>query len=594
MSLALSQKISFRPGSWKLFLQDNRSSLTNFACFNLPPEVLHESIVPASLYFIMSDILIEIDNTIVHLGKKSSSGVNFSQTEEEQWRGIQQLFGLDHDATLVLGVILANPRESRGYSEDELKEKTAQSLKPVNVRSATQNLLKMGYLVRGDEEREDSSLYISAALEGFLKTRQPHYLAICRTAEQHELLGIAIGWYKQERGHFMFESMHGQMFKSLIDCCDDPLARLLRRLSENVYEQMAVLATAGYSLAQQKPMDLSDLAADIFPNPVEQMLMSGAWSDPGHNLYTQNLLCPAQIVDGRIRQIRLHPRVETKIIPSALRKSLAQKAPGSSFFEIIDYKSIRALPLLYPQSFQEQRQGLDELLKEEKLQAYFRRLSGKGMVPSLQVMLSGPAGTGKTELVRQMARQSRRNLLFVRLEETRDKYFGENEKHIARLFADLHATSRSMSRPPIILFNEADSFFYSRTSRDHNLQNLENSIVTQFLNELERFEGILFATTNYTDAMDKAFDRRWAFKLTVPTPDAQVRKLLITRMLKGYASPGELHAIALRHSFTPAQLNNVFRKLLLHDPRQCNKELIERLVLQELSGWARGRAQVGY
>ena len=32
MSLALSQKISFRPGSWKLFLQDNRSSLTNFAC----------------------------------------------------------------------------------------------------------------------------------------------------------------------------------------------------------------------------------------------------------------------------------------------------------------------------------------------------------------------------------------------------------------------------------------------------------------------------------------------------------------------------------------------------------------------------------
>jgi SpoVK/Ycf46/Vps4 family AAA+-type ATPase len=151
-----------------------------------------------------------------------------------------------------------------------------------------------------------------------------------------------------------------------------------------------------------------------------------------------------------------------------------------------------------------------------------------------------------------------------------------------------------MARLPIILFNEADSFFYARANRGNSLENLENSIVTQFLNELERFEGILFATTNYTASMDKAYDRRWAFKLNVPLPDTAVRQLLINKLFRDFAPAEALDRIAAKHPFAPAQLNNVYRKLILYKPELCKADLIEKLLLQETSGWARGRTRVGF
>lgn len=542
----------------------------------------------------MPDLLLEIDRTIVQLGKKSCSGVNFSPSEEKQWRGIQQLLDLEHDSTLVLGIIIAHQREGRGYSEDELQEKTAQSQPPVGVRLAVQRLLDKGYLVRGDEERMEGGLHLSLPLEGFLKTRQSHYLEICRKNNQHPLLNKAVGWYKQERGHFMFESMQSQIFRSLVDYHNDPLASRLRRITGQVYEQMALLATAAHSLAQHKSMNLSDLVGDLFPNPVDQLLYTCNWSDPNHALYTQKMLLPTQLIDSRVTQIQLHPHVEGKIIPATLRRSIRMQAPTSPYFEIIDHQSIRPISLFYTKGFDAERQQLIELLGDERLRSYFHRLEARGMVPGLQVMFTGAAGTGKSELVRQMARQSKRNLLIVRLEETRDKYFGENEKNIARLFAELNATTQLMSRLPIVLFNEADSFFYARANRGNSLENLENSIVTQFLNELERFEGILFATTNYTASMDKAYDRRWAFKLNVPPPDSEVRKLLIKKLFREFAPAEVLSRIAAKHNFAPAQLNNVYRKLILHKPEQCNAELIEKLLVQEMSGWARGRAPVGF
>ena len=265
----------------------------------------------------MPDLLLEIDRTIVQLGKKSCLGAHFSASEEQQWRGIQRMLDIDHDATVVLGIIIAQKREGRRFFEDDLQEKTAQTQPPVAVRLAVQSLVDKGYLVRGEEDPGEGGLHLSLALEGFLKTRQNHYLEICKTSHQHQLLNKAVGWYKQERGQFLFETMQNHIFRILVDHHEDPLARQLRRLSGQVYEQMALLATAAHSLAQQHSMDLGDLVSDLFPNPVDQLLYAAIWADPKSTLYTQNLLQAAQLIDGRVIRIQLHPKVEGKIIPAA-------------------------------------------------------------------------------------------------------------------------------------------------------------------------------------------------------------------------------------------------------------------------------------
>jgi MoxR-like ATPase len=59
------------------------------------------------------------------------------------------------------------------------------------------------------------------------------------------------------------------------------------------------------------------------------------------------------------------------------------------------------------------------------LRRYWNSLRKAGMKAGLTVMLTGAPGTGKTEWVRQLARQQCRDILMVRVDRLRDKYFGE-------------------------------------------------------------------------------------------------------------------------------------------------------------------------
>lgn len=74
---------------------------------------------------------------------------------------------------------------------------------------------------------------------------------------------------------------------------------------------------------------------------------------------------------------------------------------------------------------------------------------------------------------------------------------------------------------PILLFNEADGVINKRKdSNSSAVAQTENEIQNIILQEMEEFKGILIATTNLTDNIDTAFERRFLFKLelTVPTP----------------------------------------------------------------------------
>jgi SpoVK/Ycf46/Vps4 family AAA+-type ATPase len=183
----------------------------------------------------------------------------------------------------------------------------------------------------------------------------------------------------------------------------------------------------------------------------------------------------------------------------------------------------------------------------------------------------------------------------VRVDRLRDKYFGETEKNLTRLFDEIQAylgqgqgggvgagagSGRGSGRgtgwrAPIVLFNEADAFFQKRMQANDSVDNTENILITGFLERLETFEGLCFATTNYTGGMDAAIERRWNFKvrLSLPNVDTRVR-LLQKRLSKSHfpfspsLSETQIHDLAASLAFTPAQLDNAFRHLLLQIAKQ--------------------------
>jgi len=80
-----------------------------------------------------------------------------------------------------------------------------------------------------------------------------------------------------------------------------------------------------------------------------------------------------------------------------------------------------------------------------------------------------------------------------------------------------------------------------------------------FLEKIESFEGILIATTNLVESLDKAFDRRFLYKIKFPNPNLEVRKTiwkenlpmlndnLITKISKPQLSGGSIVKIVKQY-----------------------------------------------
>ena len=125
--------------------------------------------------------------------------------------------------------------------------------------------------------------------------------------------------------------------------------------------------------------------------------------------------------------------------------------------------------------------------------------------PRFNVLLSGPPGCGKTELVRWLGERLGREVRTLGASDLLDCYVGETEKRIARAFRDAEQDGA------ILFFDEVDSFLRSRAGADHSW---EVSETNELLARLEDFKGLFVAATNFPSSLDPAVLRRFTFKLS--------------------------------------------------------------------------------
>ncbi len=138
----------------------------------------------------------------------------------------------------------------------------------------------------------------------------------------------------------------------------------------------------------------------------------------------------------------------------------------------------------------------------------------------LSCLFSGPPGTGKTMAAGIIARELGLELFKVDLSRIVDRYVGETEKNLARVFdeaEEVHA---------VLLFDEADSLFSKRTAVRSSVDRYANLEVNYLLQRMEDFEGVTILTTNFDAAFDEAFRRRIKFRISFPFPDEQHRRRL--------------------------------------------------------------------
>ncbi|CAG0986274.1 ATP-dependent zinc metalloprotease FtsH [Methanosarcinales archaeon] len=139
---------------------------------------------------------------------------------------------------------------------------------------------------------------------------------------------------------------------------------------------------------------------------------------------------------------------------------------------------------------------------------------GKG----LNVLFSGPSGTGKTMVAGIIANEVKLDLYKIDLSNVVSKYIGETEKNLGRIFKEAETTNA------IIFFDEADALFGKRSEVRDSHDRYANIEINYLLQKMEEYEGIVILASNFSNNIDEAFLRRLHFKIDFPSPDEELRE----------------------------------------------------------------------
>ena len=165
----------------------------------------------------------------------------------------------------------------------------------------------------------------------------------------------------------------------------------------------------------------------------------------------------------------------------------------------------------------------------ERVLSDWRMRPGGGRGTGVTALFAGDSGTGKTMAAEAIAADLGLDLYAVNLATVVDKYIGETEKNLERIFAEASNVSA------VLLFDEADSIFGKRSEvRDAHdrYANIESAYLLQ---RMETFDGVAVLATNLRANIDEAFMRRLDMVVDFPMPDDAARLALWQRCFAGAA-----------------------------------------------------------
>lgn len=230
---------------------------------------------------------------------------------------------------------------------------------------------------------------------------------------------------------------------------------------------------------------------------------------------------------------------------------------------LLTYDNITEKPLFYNSEERISIVKLQEMLQQEKFLDIQERMKQSGMRTGFACLFYGSPGTGKTETALQLARSTGRDIMQVNVTDIKNKYVGESEKNIRAIFNRYRNYCNTCEVKPILLFNEADAIINKRnTNVERSVDKMENAVQNIILEEIEKLEGILIATTNLTSNIDAAFERRFIYKVEFHKPDVETKKLIWQSMINEL-NENDASTLANEFDLSGGQIENVTRKQLV-------------------------------
>ena len=188
--------------------------------------------------------------------------------------------------------------------------------------------------------------------------------------------------------------------------------------------------------------------------------------------------------------------------------------------------------------------------------------------PRMNLLMFGPPGTGKTEFVKFLGKELDRKVLVMKGSDILSKYVGESEQNIAQAFR------RAEAERAILFFDEIDGLVQDRANARASW---EVAQVNELLQQMENFNGVMVAATNFCANLDAAIMRRFTFKLEFDYLDDAGKRAFFEKMFKSTLSEEEFAELKEIANLAPGDFRTVRQEQFYLGYEQTNLDRIAAL-----------------
>ena len=498
--------------------------------------------------------LLQAIEHVVELAEDSKMSKEFMKKAKTEIQLLAKSYGITERQAVLFCVCME--KGPRRVDYDDLASYL--DLNKIGVLSYASDIdaLVRRRLLRYRDVKDEDDFDIPAAVIRCLKHNEVYQLPKRTGLDCSELFELLDMWFEDLDDNAISPNELREELETLFN--DNPQIGFVRHLKEYYLKDNDQLLVTFFChcLVNKDDDDIRfSQMEDLFDSKNEFSKAKGALRSGEHKLIEKKLIehrCEDGIADN----------TRYKLTESAKRTLLAEMkidASAEKIADIIDSTTLGEKQLFFPKDIQRQVEELGRFLLPENFQKIQGRMKEKGFRNGFACLFYGGPGTGKTETVYQLARQTGRNIMVVDVPRIKSKWVGESEKNIKALFDRYREQVKRAPLTPILLFNEADAIIGIRKNGASSaVDKMENSIQNIILQEMESLDGIMIATTNLQQNMDKAFERRFLYKIKFDKPTEEARTHIWHSMIPEL-SEMDVHTLASKYDFSGGQIENIAR-----------------------------------
>jgi AAA ATPase len=503
--------------------------------------------------------LLDVMERVVALARGSELSDEFYNKAEEDICFIADKLQLSKQQSVILSIFVDNSDSRNIFTSDIADFLEFTTIQFIKCMNDVNELVRREYILKREDERQLSFRVPIDVIESLRNNEAFVVKAKTNLSASELMMELETIFEKRGNKELSYEQTASKTKCLLENNVDLAFSRKLREYALNEEDQMLLILFCHlFANNNDDEIRLHDIEF-LFPKRqwarIKCMLNAKC-----HTLQYLQLIEYGNN-NGQVDRetFRLSREAKRELLSELNISSMSQACKG-----MIKSKDIVAKQLYYENDTQQQIVELEDLLDENRYQQIHSRMKEAGFRCGFTCLFYGAPGVGKTETVLQLARKTGRNIIQVNVEQIKSMWVGESEKNIKALFDNYRNQVESQSLAPILLFNEADAVIGMRhKGAERAIDKMENSLQNIILQEMEKIDGILIATTNLVQNFDKAFERRFLYKVKFNAPSIQTRRH-IWQSIMPEISEETASWLASHYNLSGGQIENVARRYAIN------------------------------